>query len=571
MPCTSTHILKKAISSAPGPGNDKKGTNVPPPRSAAAEAHRLSVAEYRSSRRKLVNNDSDLKEVARKQAQKNDAQYRTRHRSARATLQRIYRDNKEKDAGRFTKQELKEIQRMEEWAAEKRWVQAMPTHMKAGNTKRCTGGQDPGTKDDPKGVWLVLNPNARHPGVGIYNSWPSAEAASSGIRGPGATWFSSVDTAVPAWHARCRLGVHNHPAEPTSPVKAEASDISMASPSRPCQNEEQSPPIARASSLPVHPSQSARVAFAHEYLKMPNHDPNSSCLLIRGRPEITAGTSHQASTPTLDFRTPTRGEDTKAMLTSPFSPTTPTKQGSRSSVNLPPSSPSKASSPPSSPASFTPALQLFYAVQGGECVYSDRLAAHTAYHRQLDAVGHGIFCSTSDLTKASLVAAGHDVEQARVIIATWEKEEREAARKLQEDVEREEQEAERRAHASAQRLADIAAGVTERKKREEQGRAARLAAIIGATNGSQVAPAAGAAAPQEGGKGKGKDVKKDTGGQPPSPSGSEGYDVGFDDLADLDFTGIDGDYQPSPPRPSFNPRFENGPRDDLGPGNWERD
>ncbi|KAJ7432672.1 hypothetical protein B0H11DRAFT_1940165 [Mycena galericulata] len=534
MPCTSTHILKKAISSAPGPGNDEKGTNVPPPRSAAAEAHRLSVAEYRSSRRKLVNNDSDLKEVARKQAQKNDAQYRTRHRSARATLQRIYRDNKEKDAGRFTKQELKEIQRMEEWAAEKRWVQAMPTHMKAGNTKRCTGGQDPGTKDDPKGVWLVLNPNARHPGVGIYNSWPSAEAASSGIRGPGATWFSSVDTAVPAWHARCRLGVHNHPAEPTSPVKAEASDISMASPSRPCQNEEQSPPIARASSPPVHPSQSARVAFAHEYLKMPNHDPNSSCLLIRGRPEITAGTSHQASTPTLDFRTPTRGEDTKAMLTSPFSPTTPTKQGA---------------------GSVSTAIVL---------LLTRRI------HRQLDAVGHGIFCSTSDLTKASLVAAGHDVEQARVIIATWEKEEREAARKLQEDVEREEQEAERRAHASAQRLADIAAGVTERKKREEQGRAARLAAIIGATNGSQVAPAAGAAAPQEGGKGKGKDVKKDTGGQPPSPSGSEGYDVGFDDLADLDFTGIDGDYQPSPPRPSFNPCFENGPRDDLGPGNWER-
>ncbi|KAJ7435037.1 hypothetical protein B0H11DRAFT_1938024 [Mycena galericulata] len=597
MPHISIHVWHKRESSDPGLENDVKGENDPPPRKRKAESHRLSVAEHRSknivelrekarirmaNHRKLVNNDPATKEAARKRARENDARYRKRHQYERKYLQRIARAKK--DEPKFTREELRDRQKMEEWAAENRWVQAMPAHMTAGDcevklemTAQIYGivsevdwwtVWDPGTKDDPKGVWLVLNPNARHPGVGIYNSWPSAEAASSGIRGPGATWFSSVDTAVPAWHARCRLGVHNHPAEPTSsPVKAEASDITMVSPFRPRQNEEQSPPMATANSLPVHPSQSARVAFAHEYLKMPNHDPNSSCLVIRGRPEITAGTSHQAGTPTLDFRTPTRGSGSNVALTSPFSPTTPTKQGGRSSVDPPPSSASKASGLPSSPSLFTPTLRLFYAVQGGECVYSDRLAAHEAYHRQLDTVGYGNLCTTSNLTKATLVAAGHDVEQARVIMVAWEEEEREAARKEEQQTV---EEAEHRARASAQRLADIAAGVAERKEREEKGKAARLAAILHATNG---APAAGVTTPLEG---------KDAGNRPPSPSASEGYHVGFDDLTDLDFAAIDGDHQPnqagpsfhldhepSPPRPSFNPRFENGPRDDLGPGNWE--
>ncbi|KAJ7501433.1 hypothetical protein B0H11DRAFT_2224331, partial [Mycena galericulata] len=248
------------------------------------------------------------------------------------------------------------------------------------------------------------------------------------------------------------------------------------------------------------------------------------------------------------------GSGSNVALTSPFSPTTPTKQGGRSSVDPPPSSASKASGLPSSPSLFTPTLRLFYAVQGGECVYSDRLAAHEAYHRQLDTVGYGNLCTTSNLTKATLVAAGHDVEQARVIMVAWEEEEREAARKEEQQTV---EEAEHRARASAQRLADIAAGVAERKEREEKGKAARLAAILHATNG---APAAGVHG-SVGREGRG-----------------EGYHVGFDDLTDLDFAAIDGDHQPnqagpsfhldhepSPPRPSFNPRFENGPRDDLGP------
>ncbi|KAJ7027273.1 hypothetical protein C8F04DRAFT_1189709 [Mycena alexandri] len=75
------------------------------------------------------------------------------------------------------------------------------------------------------GYWLVTSQEALAPGPGVYTSCSCArlrEACSAvceGVSGAGAVFFKSDLECYNAWHERCRLGEHNHPAEPQTPTR----------------------------------------------------------------------------------------------------------------------------------------------------------------------------------------------------------------------------------------------------------------------------------------------------------------------------------------------------------------
>ncbi|KAJ7034181.1 hypothetical protein C8F04DRAFT_1183467 [Mycena alexandri] len=67
------------------------------------------------------------------------------------------------------------------------------------------------------GLWLVTCPDALAPGPGVYTSWEACSAICEGVSGAGAVFYKTELDCYAAWHARCRLGEHAHPAEPQTP------------------------------------------------------------------------------------------------------------------------------------------------------------------------------------------------------------------------------------------------------------------------------------------------------------------------------------------------------------------
>lgn len=373
---------------------------------------------------------------------------------------------------------------------------------------------------------------------------PSAEAATTGVSGAGPTWFPSEVDALPVWHARCRLGLHDHDVDPfhaeqkKAVIKTEAdSDVFMSSPK---EHTRSAPPDPIAGS-------SARTRFAEMFRAMPGHDPQSPILLVRGRPSVSIPATgfFQPGTPTLDLRTPPRPSKNKL---APAPHITPTRM--RSDAEIPPSSPMEAAStsPPSSPMRAPQPRELFFAVQGGECVYSDRHAARVAYNRRLGVAGRANLCSTVNFDKAVLVAAGHDVEQAAAFMDAEAAEERMEAQRVAQAAQHRAEEMQRREEASTRRRLAIQAGVAERQAQENAerqrqenerveeakrvGKAARLAAITRVVGESS-------------GKGKGKERTV----SPALSEGSDVYDAGFEDLSNVNFEAVDAlvSSQPCPP------------------------
>ncbi|KAJ7195685.1 hypothetical protein GGX14DRAFT_575474 [Mycena pura] len=65
-------------------------------------------------------------------------------------------------------------------------------------------------------VWLAVSPNTRFPGPGNYTSWESCRKATEGIADANGVRYASRAASLPAWHARCRLGEHDHPVDPNA-------------------------------------------------------------------------------------------------------------------------------------------------------------------------------------------------------------------------------------------------------------------------------------------------------------------------------------------------------------------
>ncbi|KAJ7175603.1 hypothetical protein C8R46DRAFT_1214073 [Mycena filopes] len=80
------------------------------------------------------------------------------------------------------------------------------------------------------GYWLVVSQDAHAPGPGIYTSWEACSSVCEGVNNAGAIFFDSQEGCYPAWHAHCRLGDHNHPAEPQTPNPRPAVDFNPESP-----------------------------------------------------------------------------------------------------------------------------------------------------------------------------------------------------------------------------------------------------------------------------------------------------------------------------------------------------
>ncbi|KAJ7017227.1 hypothetical protein C8F04DRAFT_1279804 [Mycena alexandri] len=67
------------------------------------------------------------------------------------------------------------------------------------------------------GLWLVTSQDVLAPGPGVYTSWEACSAICEGVSGAGAVFYNTELDCYAAWHARCRLGEHAHPAEPQTP------------------------------------------------------------------------------------------------------------------------------------------------------------------------------------------------------------------------------------------------------------------------------------------------------------------------------------------------------------------
>ncbi|KAJ7432043.1 hypothetical protein B0H11DRAFT_2261106 [Mycena galericulata] len=63
-------------------------------------------------------------------------------------------------------------------------------------------------------VYLVCGRNVKNPGV--YGSWPSADAEYKGVSGATLKGYTDRKLLNSAWHARCDLGEHSHPANPVA-------------------------------------------------------------------------------------------------------------------------------------------------------------------------------------------------------------------------------------------------------------------------------------------------------------------------------------------------------------------
>ncbi|KAJ7129918.1 hypothetical protein C8R43DRAFT_1134176 [Mycena crocata] len=81
------------------------------------------------------------------------------------------------------------------------------------------------TREMAREFYLVISPEARSPGRGIYSSWSSAQRVAEGVPRGGATKFATWDQCLPAWHVCCDAGEHTHPAKPQGTNEAPSSPL----------------------------------------------------------------------------------------------------------------------------------------------------------------------------------------------------------------------------------------------------------------------------------------------------------------------------------------------------------
>ncbi|KAJ7285532.1 hypothetical protein C8J57DRAFT_1496275 [Mycena rebaudengoi] len=89
---------------------------------------------------------------------------------------------------------------------------------------------DPGSQNVATGsFYLVISPQARTPGNGIYVSWDSAVAVTMGITG-GPPKFATLPECYAPWRAQCEAGEHMHPVSPDILAAQKAPPYSATSP-----------------------------------------------------------------------------------------------------------------------------------------------------------------------------------------------------------------------------------------------------------------------------------------------------------------------------------------------------
>ncbi|KAJ7107404.1 hypothetical protein C8R44DRAFT_885420 [Mycena epipterygia] len=224
---------------------------------------------------------------------------------------------------------------------------------------------DPGHTMSTRGVYLVTCPQARSPGPGIYTSWLSSQRVVTGISHGVAVGYPSVEACLPAWHAGCDAGEHEHPASPSlqrggkpQPPKTPRKPTESCPPVSPFTGRgrgsfKKTPRCGHATTAPMSPTPAARVHVV----------PNST-------------------TPTFA---------TKLL------PTVAAARIPTSSVSA-------------------PAPELHFAVRGGGVVHSSLTSALDEYKAAAMA-GSASVCTITDTRTAAHFAAGHSLGQARAMAA----------------------------------------------------------------------------------------------------------------------------------------------------------
>ncbi|KAJ7022498.1 hypothetical protein C8F04DRAFT_1272611 [Mycena alexandri] len=229
-----------------------------PPPSRSETARKLALARYREKNKVLLREkalerkarhhlkvleDPQAAAAAAIQKRLQDANYRAKHRGIlkmKAALRREDEYWRQHHAHRPTaeKRDYKtELMILED----DRWLNAMPPHRRQGASgvavplalvlhlhhpkcQRRTTTATPTIHRDPiwdpstaTGLWLVTSQDVLAPGPGVYTSWEACSAICEGVSGAGAVFYNTELDCYAAWHARCRLGEHAHPAEPQTP------------------------------------------------------------------------------------------------------------------------------------------------------------------------------------------------------------------------------------------------------------------------------------------------------------------------------------------------------------------
>ncbi|KAJ7237603.1 hypothetical protein C8J57DRAFT_1529153 [Mycena rebaudengoi] len=216
------------------------------------------------------------------------------------------------------------------------------------------------------GFWLVTTPLARGLGNGVYRSWSSAEAATTGIVGSPPK-FSTLQECMGPCRGRCDAGEHAHPTNPTMQAARAAPPYTS------------SPP-------PQSPAP-------------PPHTPSHSCASNPGTGAVKSPQSSAlcpVSIPALVWEIDNR---------------------------LPPSSPPT----PAPELDGVPSGPFFYAVCGGGLTHGTIGPAMTQYHEALKANPLASLITTLDSLIAMFFSQGHDQEHAQILAVLERADEAEAA------------------------------------------------------------------------------------------------------------------------------------------------
>ncbi|KAJ6487327.1 hypothetical protein DFH09DRAFT_1312458 [Mycena vulgaris] len=285
---------------------------------------------------------------------------------------------------------------------------------------------DPGY--DPvkaQGVWLAVSPHCRTPGMGCYTSWESCRAACEGVPGGGGVFYRDQALALPAWHARCRLGQHDHAIEPK-----------------------------------YHAAQPKVTAMAHDPPSTPKkaHIPG-----IAGSPATPRNT-----------KPPVPASPLPASLSTKKAPRMPAFEhsGSPPPSFANPELPAFAAAPLSTPgvAALMPP-NMHFAVRGGEVVHSRLSDAMNQYTQGVSSLGEAALMATSNPFKAMFFSTGSTESAADELGAlAWNLDMMEKERE-KEEMEREVAFLAQRQLASTRRKAAIQQALREvsRIKAEDEG------------------------------------------------------------------------------------------------------
>ncbi|KAJ7086906.1 hypothetical protein B0H15DRAFT_950415 [Mycena belliarum] len=297
-------------------------------------------------------------------------------------------------------------------------------------------GYDP---ENSRGVWLAVSPETRSPGPGQYTSWESCRAATEGVRAAGGVFYRDPKAALPAWHTRCRLGLHAHPRDP------EYVGIS-ATPTTPTRG-------------PIGTDQGTRSL--------------DQAIASMGRPPnyrtLAAAADIRATPPGSPLRLSASPRPT------PSTPTTPRRGGGMPSVRLDFSGAPKetevahAPGSPTTPVSLMPP-DMHFAVRGCGVVYTSLSSSLQNYQRAAEKYGDASLIATTNYYKAAFFATGMDewnADQLGELELCFQesaeaKKEEEAMLLKAVEAESEAQTQRKKARASAIRKAAIARRLAER-------------------------------------------------------------------------------------------------------------